>query len=89
MDREAARIFIERVLEDFFGLGIAPIGHVDIRLRDRIDFIGIDGTDAGIADGSLGHRCTGVYILAGRPAEYRGSAQARRRRRAHDAVLEF
>ena len=37
-------ILLQRFLENFFGLGVAAIGHVHIGFGYRINFIGIDRT---------------------------------------------
>ncbi len=58
------RIILQRIHENFFSLGVATIGHIDIGLGNRIDtFVGIDGRQVGLTEVSLDRRA-GVHRLA-------------------------
>ena len=62
INRGALRVSLERILQNLFGLDIAPIGHIHIRLCDRIDtFVTVDRSKAGLTEISL-HDAAGAGI---------------------------
>ena len=73
--RDAARVLAERFLEDFLGLPVTAVGHVDVGLGNRIDFVAFPAADADAADGSLG-------------SVDRGRSGRRRRGRSSRRVVE-
>jgi hypothetical protein len=60
VDFLSLRVLLQRFLEDFLGLRIAPIGEVDLRFRDRVDFVGIDAAEALAAEIARERVVTGV-----------------------------
>ena len=80
------RILLERVLEDFLGLGIAAVGQVDLGFRDGIDLVGIDVAEALAAEVARERVVTGIdHATAGRAEHGVGLDVGAR----DDAVLEL
>src|ERR1700681_5107275 len=59
IDFLSLRILLERILQYFLGLRVAAIREMDLRLGDRIDFVGIDVAKA------LAAEIAGERIVAG------------------------
>ena len=76
----------ERFLEDFFRLGVAAIGHVDVRLGNRVDFVGIDRTRRHLAEVALERTVARIDILATSVPEHRIRLQVAT---SDDAVFEL
>ena len=69
------RVALQRINENFLGLRITTVGHVNIGLGDRINaFVAVDRADAGLAEISLDGG-PGVNRLAPGRAEHRVGAQ--------------
>ena len=86
VDLLALRILLERVLEDFLGLGVAPVGKVDLGFGDRVDFVGVDVAEALAAEVALQRVLAGVDDAAAGRAEHRVGLDVGAR---DDAVLEL
>ncbi|HRE16803.1 MAG TPA: hypothetical protein PLW86_06980, partial [Rhodocyclaceae bacterium] len=72
MNRSAMRILLHGLKQNFFGLGVAAISHINIGFRHRIYFIGINRSRAGLTEISrLRRRPAGIHTLAARVTEYR------------------
>ena len=74
--RGAARIRLDRIEEDFFGLGITPVGHVDVGLGDRINpFVRVDRSHPRLAEIGLDDTAAGIHALTTAGAEDRGATE--------------
>ena len=70
--------------QDFLGLRVATVGHIDIGLGHRIDFIGIDAARAGLAEVGLRRRVRSIDALpAGRAENGIGGEAAALLRQGH------
>ena len=75
MDGMTRRIVLKCIDENFLGLGVAAVGHVNVGLGDRIDsLVAIDGSDAGLTEVSL-NGSSGIDRLPASRAEHRVGAQ--------------
>ena len=88
MNCQALRILLLGLEQDFLGLCIASIRHVNIGLGDRIHFIRVDTARARLAEIGLRRRLRGIDALPTGAAEYRITGQARARRREGAADVE-
>ena len=76
VDRGTPLILLQRLEQDFLGLRVAAVGHVNIGLGDRIDLVGIDRSRTGLAE-IAGLRCRVAGIDALPPGHPESRAVAR------------
>ena len=82
VNRRTLRILLQGFEKNFFSLGITTVGHVNIGLSNRIDFIGVDRTRTGLAEiASLRRGIAGIDALPTGHAEYRVRTQTGGHRR--------
>ena len=77
MNGKTARILVHCFEQNLFGLGITPVGHINIRFGDGVHFIGINGSRTGLAElAGMRRRSTGINRLPTIRAKHRIWPQA-------------
>ncbi len=89
LHRNALRILRQRFLQDFLGLRIAAVGHVNVGFGDGVDFLALarDGSTSSCGGGCVGRR--GAASGGGRPERRRRAERGSGSCRAKHAVLEL
>ena len=75
MNGSPLRIFLQCFEQNFLGLVVAPVSHVNISLGNRINIIGIDRTRTGLAELCRCRRISGIDTLPASTPEFGISRQ--------------